>query len=142
MNRIKELVREANFSSRAFPTGTEYASWETDEVFIYNYLTGKLRKVYFTKGSKDQCCLQNIQSLVFNTLYNNDKMIASSLPKIKKKCFIVLKCTMYIAHTVLYSTALYRLYGIYTVCFNILMIPFNCTFISFFAKPFNKLIKY
>jgi hypothetical protein len=26
-------VAEANFSSRAFPTGTEYASWETDEVF-------------------------------------------------------------------------------------------------------------
>ena len=25
-------VAEANFSSRAFPTGTEYASWETDEV--------------------------------------------------------------------------------------------------------------
>ena len=99
MNRIKELVREANFSSRAFPTGTEYASWETDEVFIYNYLTGKLRKVYFSKGSKDQCCLQNIQLLVFNTLYNNDKMIASSLPKVKKKCFLVLKCTMYIVHT-------------------------------------------
>ncbi|XP_023328081.1 Niemann-Pick C1 protein [Eurytemora carolleeae] len=35
MNRIKELVREANFSSRAFPTGTEYASWETDEVIGY-----------------------------------------------------------------------------------------------------------
>ena len=99
MNRIKELVREANFSSRAFPTGTEYASWETDEVFIYNYLTGKLRKVYFSKGSKDQCCLQNIQLLVFNTLYNNDQMIASSLPNIKKKCFLVLKCTMYIVHT-------------------------------------------
>ena len=99
MNRIKELVREANFSSRAFPTGTEYASWETDEVFIYNYLTGKLRDVYFSKGSKDQCCLQNIQLLVFNTLYNNDQMIASSLPKVKKKCFLVLKCTMYIVHT-------------------------------------------
>jgi len=32
MNKIKSLVRDANFSSRAFPTGTEYASWETDEV--------------------------------------------------------------------------------------------------------------
>ena len=85
MNRKKELGREANFSSRAVPTGTEYASWETDEVFIYNYLTGKLSKVYFTKGSKNQCFLQNIQSLVFNTLYNNDKMSASSLPKIKLK---------------------------------------------------------
>ena len=32
MNRVKQLVREANFSARAFPVGTEYASWETDEV--------------------------------------------------------------------------------------------------------------
>ena len=32
MNRIKEIVAEANFSNRAFPVGTEYASWETDEV--------------------------------------------------------------------------------------------------------------
>ncbi len=34
MNRIKSLVKDANFSSRAFPTGTEYASWETDEVGV------------------------------------------------------------------------------------------------------------
>jgi len=32
MNKVKQIVAEANFSSRAFPTGTEYASWETDEV--------------------------------------------------------------------------------------------------------------
>ena len=32
MNKIKEIVAEANFSNRAFPVGTEYASWETDEV--------------------------------------------------------------------------------------------------------------
>ena len=36
MNRVKDLVKEANFSSRAFPTGTEYASWETDEVPCLN----------------------------------------------------------------------------------------------------------
>jgi len=32
-------VAEANFSSRAFPTGTEYASWETDEVKMERFLT-------------------------------------------------------------------------------------------------------
>jgi len=32
MNKVKQLVRDANFSSRAFPVGTEYASWETDEI--------------------------------------------------------------------------------------------------------------
>ena len=32
MNTIKKIVAEANFSNRAFPVGTEYASWETDEV--------------------------------------------------------------------------------------------------------------
>ena len=32
MNKIKQIVAEANFSNRAFPVGTEYASWETDEV--------------------------------------------------------------------------------------------------------------
>jgi len=32
MNKVKQIVAEANFSNRAFPVGTEYASWETDEV--------------------------------------------------------------------------------------------------------------
>jgi len=32
MNKIKQIVAEANFSNRAFPVGTEYASWETDEI--------------------------------------------------------------------------------------------------------------
>jgi len=32
MNKVKQIVAEANFSSRAFPVGTEYASWETDEI--------------------------------------------------------------------------------------------------------------
>merc|ERR1712073_147736 len=32
MNKIKQIVAEANFSNRAFPVGAEYASWETDEV--------------------------------------------------------------------------------------------------------------
>ena len=34
MNKVKQIVAEANFSNRAFPVGTEYASWETDEVMI------------------------------------------------------------------------------------------------------------
>ena len=29
---------------------------------IYKYFTGKLKEFYFIKGSKDQFCLQNIQS--------------------------------------------------------------------------------
>ena len=37
MNKVKKIVAEANFSSRAFPVGTEYASWETDEVQIYSF---------------------------------------------------------------------------------------------------------
>ena len=32
MNKVKQIVAEANFSNRAFPVGREYASWETDEV--------------------------------------------------------------------------------------------------------------
>ena len=31
-------------------------------IIIYNYFTGKLGEFYFTKGSQDQFCLQNIQS--------------------------------------------------------------------------------
>ena len=31
-------------------------------IIIYNYFTGKLREFYFTKGSQDQFCLQNIQT--------------------------------------------------------------------------------
>ena len=31
-------------------------------IVIYNYFTGKLRELYFTKGSQDQFCLQNIQT--------------------------------------------------------------------------------
>ena len=31
-------------------------------IIIYNYFTGKLRKFYFTKGSRDQLCLHNIKS--------------------------------------------------------------------------------
>ena len=34
MNKVKQIVAEANFSNRAFPVGTEYASWETDEVIV------------------------------------------------------------------------------------------------------------
>ena len=32
MNRVKEILRNANFSSKAFPMCKGYASWETDEV--------------------------------------------------------------------------------------------------------------
>ena len=35
MNKVKQIVAEANFSNRAFPVGTEYASWETDEVRVH-----------------------------------------------------------------------------------------------------------
>ena len=39
MNKVKQIVAEANFSNRAFPVGTEYASWETDEVTVKLYST-------------------------------------------------------------------------------------------------------
>ena len=32
MNRVKDILRKANFSSKAFPMCKGYASWETDEV--------------------------------------------------------------------------------------------------------------
>ena len=32
MNKVKQIVAEANFSNRAFPVARDYASWETDEV--------------------------------------------------------------------------------------------------------------
>ena len=32
MNRIKAILREANFSGAAFPFSKEYGSWETDLV--------------------------------------------------------------------------------------------------------------
>ena len=34
MNRIKELIKNANLSGRVFPLSVGYASWETDEVRI------------------------------------------------------------------------------------------------------------
>ena len=37
--QVKQIVAEANFSNRAFPVGTEYASWETDEVRVHVYST-------------------------------------------------------------------------------------------------------
>ena len=32
MNRVKQILREANFTNRVFPMCIGYASWETDEV--------------------------------------------------------------------------------------------------------------
>ena len=32
MNRVKQILRDANFSTRVFPMCIGYASWETDEV--------------------------------------------------------------------------------------------------------------
>ena len=32
MNKVKEILKEANFSHRVFPMCIGYASWETDEV--------------------------------------------------------------------------------------------------------------
>ena len=32
MNRVKHILREANFTNRVFPMCIGYASWETDEV--------------------------------------------------------------------------------------------------------------
>merc|ERR1719312_2011775 len=32
MNRVKQIIRDANFSGRVFPMAAGYASWETDEI--------------------------------------------------------------------------------------------------------------
>ena len=32
MNRVKQILKEANFTNRVFPMCIGYASWETDEV--------------------------------------------------------------------------------------------------------------
>ena len=34
--------------------------WRVVIIITYNYFTGKLREVYFTKGSQDQIFVQNI----------------------------------------------------------------------------------
>ena len=46
MNKVKQIVAEANFSNRAFPVGTEYASWETDEVRVHMYRCTQNKPVY------------------------------------------------------------------------------------------------
>ena len=34
MNRVKQILKNANFTNRVFPMCIGYASWETDEVSI------------------------------------------------------------------------------------------------------------
>ena len=51
MNKVKQIVAEANFSNRAFPVGTEYASWETDEVRVHMKSTHEqYTKLVLTSG--------------------------------------------------------------------------------------------
>jgi len=35
MNRVKQIIKESNFSGRVFPLSAGYASWETDEVISH-----------------------------------------------------------------------------------------------------------
>ena len=41
MNRVKNIIKSANFSGIAFPFSKGYAAWETDEV-ISMYFKGQL----------------------------------------------------------------------------------------------------
>ena len=50
-------------------------------IIIYNYFTGKLREFYFTKGSQDQFCLQNIQSTARDVFYTT--LVLGTLGKVK-----------------------------------------------------------
>ena len=50
-------------------------------IIIYNYFTGKLREFYFTKGSQDQFCLQNIQSAARDVLWT--KLVEGTRGKVK-----------------------------------------------------------
>ena len=34
MNRVKKILKDANFTNRVFPMCIGYASWETDEVSL------------------------------------------------------------------------------------------------------------
>ena len=36
MNRVKKILKDANFTNRVFPMCIGYASWETDEVKLLN----------------------------------------------------------------------------------------------------------
>ena len=38
MNRVKNIINNANLSGIAFPFSKEYAAWETDEVYLYSLL--------------------------------------------------------------------------------------------------------
>ena len=49
MNRIKGILREANFSGHAFPFSKEYGSWETD---LVRYLCVK---VFLPSSSAREC---------------------------------------------------------------------------------------
>ena len=53
MNRIKGILREANFSGHAFPFSKEYGSWETDLV-RYVVLCLQLQKVSLPSESAQQ----------------------------------------------------------------------------------------
>ena len=43
MNRVKNIIKSANFSGIAFPFSKGYAAWETDEV-IFIYFNSKVVK--------------------------------------------------------------------------------------------------
>lgn len=47
MKKVKQIVAEANFSNRAFPVSTEYASWETDEVIEAEFWRNMLITLVF-----------------------------------------------------------------------------------------------
>jgi hypothetical protein len=37
MNRVKNIIKRANFSGIAFPFSKGYAAWETDEVIFIDF---------------------------------------------------------------------------------------------------------
>ena len=51
MNRVKKIVKDANFTNRVFPMCIGYASWETDEVIseeLYRNVLLALACVFLT----------------------------------------------------------------------------------------------
>ena len=50
------------------PNSVIKLSCDLGGIFIYNYFTWKFRKFYFTKGSPDNFCMQNIQTATRDVL--------------------------------------------------------------------------
>ena len=70
INKVPKNIRTSTVSMSLYTSSVQefFTTWTPDSFHgslnkvNYNYFTEKFREFYFTKGSQDQFCLQNIQS--------------------------------------------------------------------------------